>query len=1241
MYRFSLRHAIRDPWHTALLLAILSLGIATFLSIRIANRSAVQGFDLFNQAIGDQSDFSLVSREGPLRPEDLSAMREALGNQPVNLFPVIESNATHPDLPTAHPFRTVRLLGLDVVQILNLATGDSTNEWQLAQEDIWPLLRNPRSLFITRKLATEWKTGLGEQVNLVIRGQPVQVEISGLLPEATEANPIPANLAVADLHGLLKNDSFKGIDRVDGFVEPGPLAANQLERARELLATPNAHWVLQAPDAQTLRGSQLTSALRMNLTVLSLIALLVGIYLMMQAIDSTVSRRRREIATLRSLGLSPADIRRLWFSEAVLYGIIGTGLGCLLSLILSQFTTAALTSTVSALYQQTALTAIHLTPVDLLVAFSLGIGGSLLAAWYPARDAAATPPAQFLRTQQRIPPFPLFDRPLWGIAGLLLGTVFTFLPPLQFQSNSLPLFAFGSAFLWLLGGTLVAAASLPIFAKAIHRLHLSAPSIRLASSRLANPTSRHQLALAGFFVAFSMAAAIAFLIQSFESTVTRWLEQRLKADLFISAIGFQGADSDQRIPEAAIRAIKEHPSVLAVDTFRSAPVELNGRPTLIGGSNWDLLGTFQELMWIDPPSARSFQSDSVPTLAYINENTHRRFDLGKGDVFELSTPKGPRKLQVAGVHADFASEHGMILIPIQTLRNWFSLEDFHTASVFLNSGTDVESVRLAISEQFPGLEIRQNAELKLAALGIFHQTFLITKVLQLIGLFVALSGLVLTILALLRDSAADIRLKRTLGMNRFQIATTMAIEGIGLAVAGLLTGFPMSLALGFLLLHVINPQSFGWTLSADFPVMDFLLLSWLSILLAGLSAYATTLLFLRQNKSPRRWTRVLRPAFLLGLIPFTARADTVPLVTGEGFAVPQPRAELPFPRTHASHPDFKIEWWYLTGHLFADSGDRYGFQATFFRYGLQARSGNGSSSFGTDTAFLSHFALADIRQNRFFADEEFVREGWEASASTEKLDVRIRQNRIQTLDANHTRFSIEAAVGPEVQMELSIDTGKPWVRFGPDGTSRKGPAPEARSYYISFTRMPVTGRLHLPEGSVTVSGTAWMDHEIASNQLDESLAGWDWTAIQLEDNWEVKAYILRKEDGTPSPFSALIWISPEGELTYAFNSDAGPVDGIQPAGWGTFRWDFGEYWTSPLTNAAYPIAPIISTSHPQSGKSVQFRLQPFIENQELHFPNSGTTYWEGACQVVDANGKAVGNAYLELVGYHSAIAGLR
>ncbi len=340
----------------------------------------------------------------------------------------------------------------------------------------------------------------------------------------------------------------------------------------------------------------------------------------------------------------------------------------------------------------------------------------------------------------------------------------------------------------------------------------------------------------------------------------------------------------------------------------------------------------------------------------------------------------------------------------------------------------------------------------------------------------------------------------------------------------------------------------------------------------------------------------------------SARGSEIPLTTPDGFAVPQPGHVFSFPRDHGSHPEFKLEWWYLTGHLFADNGRRFGYQATFFRSAAPDKSTH---------LYLAHMALTDVATDKFYYQERLNREGWDAHASTTTLDVHNGPWSLRFTDAPSQRMELHGGVRAEVGLTLTLSPAKPLVVFGENSVSRKGAAPTAASYYLTFPRLRTEGVLTLGEETLRVSGESWMDHEISSSQLDQNQVGWDWVSIHFKrDARELMFYRMRLRDGSADPASSLTWIDAAGRTQ---RSD--------------FKWEVLENWTSPTSGAIYPSRVRLTTTDPATGKPVAFTLVPLVKNQELTGTLGGIPYWEGACRVLAADGHEVGSAYLELTGY--------
>ena len=364
----------------------------------------------------------------------------------------------------------------------------------------------------------------------------------------------------------------------------------------------------------------------------------------------------------------------------------------------------------------------------------------------------------------------------------------------------------------------------------------------------------------------------------------------------------------------------------------------------------------------------------------------------------------------------------------------------------------------------------------------------------------------------------------------------------------------------------------------------------------------------------------------------------VSMASHDGFALPQPGTRFVFPRDHGSHPEFKIEWWYLTGHLETTNHQpatprRFGFQATFFRRAAphSKEPGVPSESFASDQLHLAHMALLDGQTGQFHHEERLNRRGWDADSATNTLAVRngnwsLRLNPSSTASptASSTEvFQLHGSIRAEVRFSLQLTPVKPLVVFGTNGISRKAAESWASSHYLTYPRLATHGTVQVGTTTFEVRGTAWMDHEISSSQLGAGQVGWDWACLQLNDGRELMAYRMRRADGTTDPFSTVAWIDRDGRTIH------------QPAD--RFSFTPEGVWQSPQTRAEYPAKIRLSSVDPETGKLRVFRLEPLAPDQELAGGLGGIPYWEGACRVLDSTGTEIGQAYLEMTGYAGSL----
>lgn len=326
-----------------------------------------------------------------------------------------------------------------------------------------------------------------------------------------------------------------------------------------------------------------------------------------------------------------------------------------------------------------------------------------------------------------------------------------------------------------------------------------------------------------------------------------------------------------------------------------------------------------------------------------------------------------------------------------------------------------------------------------------------------------------------------------------------------------------------------------------------------------------------------------------------------------------------FPKDHGSHPSYRTEWWYYTGHLESKTGRSFGFELTFFRRGVPPEDIKTlPSKWSIKHIYLAHFAVTDITGKQFHFSEKLSREGLgKAGADESRLRVWIDDWRAEAStdpSGNHTLVARDQTHA----LALILEPAKPPVAHGSDGISRKGGGNGQASHYYSFTRLKTIGSLTINGEQFEVSGFSWMDHEFGSSDLGADQVGWDWFSIQLEDNTELMLYRMRRKDGSSDLASSGTIVSTDGRTRHLEVTD--------------FEIESTATWTSSESKAAYPSRWQLRFP----ALDLVLDVTPLFADQELRTSRSTkVSYWEGAVVVTGTKqGRPIkGQGYVELTGY--------
>jgi len=335
-----------------------------------------------------------------------------------------------------------------------------------------------------------------------------------------------------------------------------------------------------------------------------------------------------------------------------------------------------------------------------------------------------------------------------------------------------------------------------------------------------------------------------------------------------------------------------------------------------------------------------------------------------------------------------------------------------------------------------------------------------------------------------------------------------------------------------------------------------------------------------------------------------------------GWAFASPDVRLSFPRDHAAHPAYRVEWWYYTGNLDAADGRRFGYQVTFFRIGVDPAPAN-PSRWAVRDVYMTHLAVSDAAGQRYRFAERLNRAG-PGLAGADVDGYRVWNEDWVAARGVSGAHALRLAAGG-LGVDLALDEGRTPTLNGQGGYSRKGPSPGNASMYYALTRMPTRGTLTIDGERVAVTGASWMDREFGTNFLEAGQQGWDWLSLQLSDGSDLMIYQLRRRDGSRDPYSSGTLTRADGRVVRLDARDFTLIPG-------------GETFRSPGTGASYPVRWRIQVPD----ETLALDVSTPLANQELDLTGSiGVAYWEGVVDVTGtARGRPIGGrGYLEMTGY--------
>ena len=809
-WQLIIRYAWTYRLRTAVQVLAIAVGVALGYAVSLINSSALNEFSAALRQINGEADAVI---EGSRTGFDEQLFARVASDPGVQLAsPVLATDVLVPGKGDEHPPR-LTVLGIDVLRAAPLSPTllpQPQPQPQAQAEDVSRFSVFGDGIFLSPSALERFAVQPGEFLEVQAGSATVALKVRGTLP-GVRAGSL---LGVMDLgFAQWRLGGLGRLTRIDLRLGDG-VSLDALRTRLDLPPGVN----LAGPDAASARLANLSRAYRVNLNVLALVALFTGGFLVFSLQAQATLARRSQFAWLRAAGIERGQLKRLLIAEAVTIGTAGSLLGLFAGAAIARAALAALGGDLGGGYFNTAEPVLGFPPLTAAGFGGLGILAAVAGSYLPALEAAHTPPAAALHAGAEEDVLRPLGRVWPGIALLGAGAVLVNLPPLA----GIPLPAYLS-----IGAILIGAIALqPRIAQLVSRpladwlqtaqAGTRMPMLLLAANRMVQAPGGAAIAMAGIVASFGLMVAMGTMVSSFRGTLDNWLVQVLPADLY-ARVG--QSMTDVYLPPADLQRIRTHPGVLRVEFSRAVPLQLaaDRAPVVVVARNIDAADPGASLPLVGRTLA--WQPDMPPPV-WVSEAMVDLYGARPGEILELPLTGSLQRFSVMGVWRDYARQFGSVAMRTGDYQRITGDETRTDAAIWLRPGVkaaDVSRDLLATLESADVIELRAPAEIRALSLRIFDRSFAVTYVLEAAAIMIGMIGVAATFSSQAMARTREFGMLRHIGVTRAQILRVLALEGTLATLNAILVGLLAGLVIALVLIRVINPQSFHWSMQLILP----------------------------------------------------------------------------------------------------------------------------------------------------------------------------------------------------------------------------------------------------------------------------------------------------------------------------------------------------------------------------------------------------------------------------------------
>ena len=800
------KYFFKHPWVILLSIIGVSIGVAVVVAIDIANTSAQKAFEISVENVTGTATHQITG--GPL------GMDESIYTDFIMQFPEIEAS------PVVEGYvklegETIHLMGLDIFSS-SYMTDEMSGTFDMSALS---LLVVPRTVLIPYVMADRMDIANGDMITVSIAGSETEVKVIGNVGDEDDSK----------IDGLLVADISTSQELLGktGVIDNISLVIT--EDDKDILTAIEEWLPVEMSLISTAAGNEstlnMTSAFRTNLTAMSMLALLVGMFLIYNTMTFSVLQRRGLLGSLRVLGATRREIFSEVLIEAFFISIIGTGIGVILGVVLGQGLVKLVAGTIDSLYFTLTVTTFEISSGIFIKGILLGVVTSLVASFIPAFEAAASRP-QIVRFRSVIESLAQKLLPKITLAGLgMIGISVVIL----FLSESSLIAGFASLFLLVIGFALC----VPMIAELISKYlgifmnkvgSKTSVLYKMAVTGIAGSISRTGTAIAAMVVAISVVIGMGIMIDSFRTTVQLWMQQAIQGDVYVNTMENVSSTAETPLPYELVEQI------VALDGIEAA----KGLKTVFlitdyGTVETDVITPVEqcrtEYQLKNGNALPAWERLKNGEAVYISEPLAYKHNLSVGDTITFTTEQGKQEYAISGIYYDYSSDAGKIIMAQSVYIKYWHDDTIASLGLYLENTDDKDAIMTAVKAivaDAAGITVTDSFTIRGNVLDLFDRTFLITRVLEFLAIIVAFIGILSALMAYQLEKIKELGILRAAGVTPRQIWSMTGLQtGLMGAISGILA-IPLGIFMSIILIQTINIRSFGWSIQMSIGALTII-----------------------------------------------------------------------------------------------------------------------------------------------------------------------------------------------------------------------------------------------------------------------------------------------------------------------------------------------------------------------------------------------------------------------------------